>query len=287
MSIAVLCFAAFFVVSFFSCSSQIPKANLKTSIDSISYAQGVLYGSQVEQIFARFGIEESNQADFMRGLQEGFKISPNDKKANAFMIGKMVGWEMGTQYVPYFNMQLFGNDSTKTISIKNFLSGYLTSATDEAKTLIKREEAELYSHMAAENIRKEAIEKQFGAMKRENQAWLEKNKSNDGVTVLPSGLQYKVITEGKGAKPTTADQVRVSYKGTTINGEVFDSSESFVTEVTRVIRGWVEGLQLMPVGSKYVFYIPYELGYGEQGAGENIPPYATLIFEVELFEIVK
>ena len=167
------------------------------------------------------------------------------------------------------------------------MSGYLSYVKDETKTLLKRDEAESYTMEAMKNIQKANNEKQYATAKKENLDWLEKNKSNEGVTVLPSGLQYKVIKEGKGAKPVATDSVRVAYKGTTIDGNVFDSQESFVFPLNRVISGWTEGLQLMSIGSKYVFYIPYNLAYGEQGAGEHIPPYSTLIFDVELFEIVK
>lgn len=106
-----------------------------------------------------------------------------------------------------------------------------------------------------------------------------------------SGLQYKVITEGTGAKPTATDNVKVHYKGTLLDGTVFDSSiergEPAQFGVGQVIKGWTEGLQLMPVGSKYIFWIPGDLAYGERGAGQDIKPNSTLVFEVELLEIVK
>jgi len=125
--------------------------------------------------------------------------------------------------------------------------------------------------------------------KAEQNAWLEKNKKEKGVITTPSGLQYKVITLGKGAKPTATDKVKVHYHGTLIDGTVFDSSvqrgEPISFPLNGVIAGWTEGVQLMPVGSKFIFYIPSELGYGERGAGGMIGPGATLIFEVELLGI--
>jgi len=288
MSIAVICFAALFIVSFFSCSSQVPKADLKTTVDSISYAQGVFFASQqFDQIFAELDLDQSNRADFIKGFNEGFKIDQKDKKNATYLFGKVYGYQMGTSFFPYLNTQLFGNDTTQTASRKNFLSGYLSTVRNDTALFIRREDAQMYSMMAMENIKKEVNEKQYGSIKIENQEWLEKNKGNEGVIVLPSGLQYKVITEGKGAKPAVFDQVRVAYRGTTIDGQEFDSSESAQFPVNGVIRGWTEGLQLMSVGSKYMFYIPYDLAYGEQGGGEKISPYATLIFEVELLEIVK
>ncbi|MDR2683849.1 MAG: FKBP-type peptidyl-prolyl cis-trans isomerase [Prevotellaceae bacterium] len=123
----------------------------------------------------------------------------------------------------------------------------------------------------------------------EQKEWLEKNKANDSVITTPSGLQYKIITLGTGAKPTADDNVKVHYHGTLLDGTVFDSSvqrgEPITFPLNQVIKGWTEGVQLMPVGSKFIFYIPSELGYGEQGAGGTIPPGATLIFEVELLDI--
>jgi len=125
--------------------------------------------------------------------------------------------------------------------------------------------------------------------KKEGEAFLAKNKEKKGVVTLPSGLQYKVIKEGTGPKPTPNDTVEVNYRGTLIGGKEFDSSAknggpvSFV--LGRVIPGWVEGLQLMSVGSKYEFYIPSELAYGDRGAGQDIGPNSTLIFEVELVGI--
>ena len=117
------------------------------------------------------------------------------------------------------------------------------------------------------------------------------NKKRAGVITLPSGLQYEVITEGKGAKPKATDRVKCHYEGQLINGQVFDSSvkrgEPAVFGVNQVIPGWVEALQLMPEGSKWKLYIPSDLAYGAQGAGEMIPPHSTLVFEVELLEVLN
>jgi FKBP-type peptidyl-prolyl cis-trans isomerase len=119
--------------------------------------------------------------------------------------------------------------------------------------------------------------------------FLEDNLKKDGVQVTPSGLQYKVVTEGKGAKPQATDTVEVNYRGTFIDGKQFDSSydrgQTIEFPLNGVIRGWTEGLQLMGVGATYQFYIPSHLAYGEQGAGGAIPPHAALIFDVELVAI--
>lgn len=132
--------------------------------------------------------------------------------------------------------------------------------------------------------------KAFEALEAEGKAFLEENKKAKGVTVTDSGLQYEILTEGTGKKPEKTDKVRVHYTGSLIDGTVFDSSVKRGTPaefpVTGVIAGWVEALQMMPVGSKWRLTIPHNLAYGERGAGASIPPFSTLIFEVELLEIL-
>ncbi len=156
--------------------------------------------------------------------------------------------------------------------------GETTLTEEEAQTIIQR-----FFESAGERESQKALE--------EGNAFLEKNKSRDGVHTTESGLQYEVLTEGTGPKPTAEDQVRVHYHGTTIDGKVFDSSvesgEPVVFGVTQVIPGWTEALQMMPVGSKWKIYLPSNIAYGERGAGADIKPNSALIFEVELLEIVK
>ncbi|HHW7570962.1 TPA: FKBP-type peptidyl-prolyl cis-trans isomerase [Mannheimia haemolytica] len=130
----------------------------------------------------------------------------------------------------------------------------------------------------------------FKAIDAENKAFLEENKKANGVIVTDSGLQYEILTEGTGEKPTATSTVRVHYTGSLIDGTVFDSSvkrgQPAEFPVNGVIRGWTEALQLMPIGSKWRLTIPQELAYGERGAGASIPPFATLVFEVELLDIL-
>ena len=127
--------------------------------------------------------------------------------------------------------------------------------------------------------------------RKAGEEFLKENAKREGVITLKSGLQYEIMVEGNGVIPTAKDKVKVHYHGTLIDGSVFDSSvqrvEPAVFGVTQVIQGWVEALQLMPVGSKWKLFIPYNLAYGERGAGSMIQPYSALIFEVELLDIVK
>ena len=128
------------------------------------------------------------------------------------------------------------------------------------------------------------------AIREEGENFLAENAKKEGVVVLPSGLQYTVITEGEGKKPAATDRVKCHYEGTLTNGEIFDSSykrgEPAVFPLNGVIAGWTEGVQLMSEGSKYRFFIPYNLAYGANGAGQAIPPYAALVFDVELIEVL-
>ena len=128
-----------------------------------------------------------------------------------------------------------------------------------------------------------------GAAKAEGEKFLAENAKREGVKTTASGLQYEILEPSLGQKPKATDTVRVHYEGTLIDGTVFDSSyrrgESITFPLNGVIKGWTEGLQLMSIGSKYKFFIPYQLAYGERGAGQSIPPYAALIFTVELLGI--
>ena len=153
----------------------------------------------------------------------------------------------------------------------------LAMSHNEAREIVNKYFMELEEKMNAENIEK-------------GKAFLAENAKKEGIVTLPSGLQYEVITEGNGKKPSATDRVKCHYEGTLIDGTLFDSSikrgPPAVFGVNQVIKGWVEALQLMSEGSKWRLFIPSELGYGAQQAGEMIPPHSTLIFEVELIEVL-
>lgn len=165
----------------------------------------------------------------------------------------------------------------------------LTSAIEDVlegkDTKIQIEEANgiIQAYMSEKQARQYAGNKEAGAN------FLAENAKRDGITVTESGVQYEIIKPGRGNKPTADNKVTVHYHGTLIDGSVFDSSvergQPATFGVTQVIQGWVEGLQLMPLGAKYKFYIPYNLAYGDRGAGPKIGPFSALVFEVELLEI--
>lgn len=174
----------------------------------------------------------------------------------------------------------------------NLLAQGMKDAAAGSKTRLTQEEAQAVLNEVQTEIKKQQQEKTqqaAAANKTEGEAFLAANKSKDGVVTLPSGLQYKILTAGTGPKPTASDSVKCNYRGTLINGTEFDSSykrgQPATFAVGQVIKAWTEALQLMPAGSKWQLFVPSSLAYGERGAGAEIGPNATLIFEVELLSI--
>jgi len=283
MSFAVFCLTAVIIVSLFSCSAQAPKANLKTDIDSLSYAYGITLTQGLEQYIQSMGVEEAYKSEFFKGFLEGSKMSKKDKKTIARIVGMGVGKQVAVDMFTGVNGNLFGPDSTATQSLNKsqLLAGFIAAAQNK-KLLMQKEIASAYVQTKSEEIQNKANE----PLKIENQAFLDNNKTKEGVITLPSGLQYKVQKEGAGPKPTATDVVAVRYIGTDIHGKEFDKNDSITFGLNGVIKGWTEGIQLMSVGSKYTLFVPYDLAYGERGR-PGIKPYATLIFDVELLGIVK
>lgn len=180
----------------------------------------------------------------------------------------------------------FENSGIKDLQVEDFVKG-LTDVLSGHQPAITYDEAKEVINNYFMKLQKERLE----INKKAGEEFLDINRHKAGVVELPSGLQYEVLKNGTGAKPTANDKVKCHYHGTLINGTVFDSSvqrgEPAVFGVSQVIPGWVEALQLMPVGSKWRLFIPSNLAYGENGAGNLIEPNSTLIFDVELLDIVK
>ena len=178
----------------------------------------------------------------------------------------------------------------KSMNIENFsVEDFTQSIMDvmsDKETAMSAREAQVMLNEYFENKAKEESQKAIA----EGAAYLKANGEREGVVTTKSGLQYEVLTEGNGKSPKATDKVRCHYEGRLLNGEVFDSSyqrgEPADFGLNQVIPGWTEGVQLMKEGAKYRFFIPYLLGYGERGAGQSIPPYSTLIFDVELIKVL-
>ncbi|MFT3993931.1 MAG: FKBP-type peptidyl-prolyl cis-trans isomerase [Dysgonomonas sp.] len=232
-----------------------------------------------------------NTAEFLKGLQES--ISAPESK-DAYLTGVNIGTQISKQMFPYFVGQVYGPDAKAEDKISKdlFLSG-LAAAIGKKKLAVENPTEIIDNKVqaaqeAARLKQEEQMKAQYTEQIEAGKKFLEENKAKEGVVTLPDGLQYKVIKEGTGAKPTSTDVVKVHYHGTLIDGTVFDSSvkrgEPATFNVSAVIKGWTEALQLMPVGSKWIIYVPYDLAYGAQERGA-ITPFSTLIFEVELLNI--
>lgn len=190
----------------------------------------------------------------------------------SYALGLGIGHQLKNMGIENFSVEDFAQ------SIKDVMEDKATAMTSqEAQTLLNTYFQE-----------KQKAESQKAIS--EGKAFLEENGKKEGVVTTKSGLQYEVLTEGTGKQPKATDTVRCHYEGSLINGSIFDSSykrgEPAEFGLSQVIPGWTEGVQLMKEGAKYRFYIPYVLGYGENGAGSSIPPYSTLIFDVELIKVL-
>ena len=271
-----------------SCTAQAPKANLKTDIDSLSYSIGMAQTQGLKgYLTGRLDVDTAYMAEFIKGLNEG--ANKTSKKDIAYMAGLQIGQQISNQMMKGINQELFAGDSTKTISKDNFMAGFI-AGTLEKGGVMTMEAAQEYTRTAMETIKAKAMEEKYADNKAAGEKFLADNKTKEGVKTTESGLQYKVITEGKGEIPADTCKVKVNYKGTLIDGTEFDSSykrnEPATFRANQVIKGWTEALTMMPVGSKWELYIPQELAYGSRESGQ-IKPFSTLIFEVELVGIEK
>ena len=284
----VLCAAIVAAAGFASCTSQAPKANMKSDIDSLSYMMGVSNTNGLKDFAEqRMGVDSITWADFVKGIEEG--INKATKKDRAYTAGVQIGQQLSADMFEGMNSQLFGNDSTQSLSKANFMAGFIAAIKNSA--IVSQEEAQEYAKTHTEAIKAKAMEAQYGENKAAGEKFLAENKTKEGVVTTESGLQYKIIKAGKGEIPTKSSTVKVHYKGTLIDGTEFDSSYSRNAPTSfradQVIAGWTEALTMMPVGSKWELYIPQELAYGSRQTGQYIKPFSALVFEVELLEIEK
>ena len=286
---AAIALIAALAASFSSCGNS-PKANLKNEndIDTVSYTIGMSQTRGLkEYLVNQLGVDTTYMDAFIKGLNEGAKAG-DDKKTAAYYAGIQIGQQISNQMVKGLNHELFGEDSTKTISMKNFLAGFIAGTTGKNQ-LMTMGQADSIADAKVKAIKAREAEKQYGDNKAAGEKFLAENAKKEGVKVLESGVQYKVIKEGSGEIPKDSSMVVVNYEGKTIDGKVFDSSygkEPVTFPANRVIKGWTEALVHMPVGSIWEVYIPQELAYGERSTGQ-FEPFSALIFKIELLSIKK
>ena len=269
-----------------SCGNSTPKPNLKDDVDTMSYAMGLSQTQGLREYLAQMEIDTTYIDAFVKGLNDGANAG-DDKKKAAYYAGINIGQQISNRMIKGINSEIFGDDSTKTISLKNFMAGFVTGATGK-KGLMTLDQAQRVAQFKAMEIKTKNMEKTYGANKAAGEKFLKANAKKAGVKTLPSGLQYKVITEGKGEIPTEQSTVTVKYEGKLIDGTEFDSSykrgKAAEMRANQVIKGMTEALVRMPVGSVWEIYIPQNLAYGEREAGE-IKPFSTLILKLELVNI--
>ena len=263
-----------------SCGGNAPTASLKNDVDTLSYAIGMAQTQGLNNYLAQAkGVDTTYIAEFIKGVTDGANAG-DDKKKAAYYAGVEIGQQIQGQMLRGINMSVFGDDSTKTISLNNLLAGFISGVAKKDMKMTVQEADSTANAMVAKI--------KYGDRKEKNEQFLAENAKKDSVVTLPSGVQYKIIKAGTGAMPTDTSKVVVNYEGKLIDGTVFDSSynrnEPATFGLNQVISGWQEALKLMPKGSEWEIYIPQDKGYGSREMG-NIPPYSTLIFKVELVDI--
>ena len=262
-------------------------ADLKTDVDTMSYAMGMSQTQGLKEFMVeRMGVDTAYMDDFIKGLNDGANAG-DDKKKAAYYAGIQIGQQISNQMVKGINHEVFGEDSTKSISLKNFMAGFITGTTGK-KGLMTVEQAAQIAQAKMMAIKAKNMEKEYGPNKVAGEKFLAANKKKPGVVTLPSGVQYKVIKEGNGPMPKDTSMVKVNYEGKTIDGKVFDSSfkrgQAVDLRANQVIKGWTEALVHMPAGSVWEVYIPQQLAYGEREQGQ-IKPFSVLIFKIELISV--
>ena len=275
--------------AFTACGNSTPKADLKSDVDSMSYGMGLAQSQGLKDFLVqRMNIDTTYMDDFIKGLNDGANAG-DDKEKAAYYAGIQIGQQISNQMVVGINHEVFGQDSTKTISLKNFMAGFIAGTTGKnAKMTV--EQAQTVAETKMREIKAKNMEKEYGPNKKEGEKFLAGNKKQPDVKVLESGVQYKVLKEGNGPLPKDTSRVKVHYEGRTIDGNVFDSSYKNGTPITlranQVIKGFTDALVHMPEGSEWEIYIPQELAYGEREQGQ-IKPFSALIFKVSLISVDK
>ena len=261
---------------------------MTTQSDTLSYVAGMsLTQGLVEFLQHSMKIDTAYMADFISGLEKTIE-SADYPQFKAYMAGMEIAKQLKEKMLPGMAREL--KDSPDSLVEELAFRGFIDALQGDT-TYYNIEDASLLFKDLMSEAKEAKTEKLYGENRRAGEQFLAENSKKEGVTTTESGLQYKVIVEGKGEKPQATDRVKVNYEGRLVDGTVFDSSakhgdKPLEFKANQVIKGWTEALTLMPVGSKWELYIPYDLAYGERDSGK-IKPFSALIFTVELVEIVK
>ena len=261
--------------------------DLSLEDNRIAYAFGFSQSSGLkEYISSEFGIDTLQLSKFEQGVYEGF-TKGKDPHMRAYFAGIQIGDQISNRMIYGINHEIFGDDSTKTISLKNFMAAFISSTIGK-KALMTMDDAQLIAQSKMREIKTREMMKTYSPNKLAGEEFLKENAKKEGVKTLGNGIQYKVLTEGKGVVPADTSLVKVSYEGRLIDGTVFDSSykrgEPAIFRANQVIKGWTEALCHMPAGSVWEVYIPQDMAYGEREQGD-IKPFSVLIFKIELLEV--
>lgn len=276
-----------------------PTPTLKTEVDTLTYALGISQSPTKEnliQYLASNEIDSTYIDEFMKGFKEGLESS-NDKKKLAYQMGIQAGSSVKTRMFPEIEKQVFADDSTQHLSVKNFLAGFMEGYNDKFSIEklnalnVTRDNANQYITETMKKLQEKANEKAFGANKKAGEDFIAKKKKEAGVKSLGS-VFYKELKAGTGAIPTASDIVTVEYEGRLIDGTVFDSSASLPNKTAEfpcsgVIKGFSIALTNMKVDAEWEVYIPQEFAYGGNSTGAAIKPFSALIFKIKLVGIKK
>jgi FKBP-type peptidyl-prolyl cis-trans isomerase FklB len=280
-------------VLFTACEGGSNNANLKTGVDTLTYELGIASspGEYLVSYLQRMGCDSTDVAEYIKGFKAGMKT--DDSKV-AYNLGLQHGMQTKSQMLTNVSKQVFGEESTEKLNDKLFLQGFMdmiegkvTMTLDSIPMTQQLAQQEVNQRMQKITEEREAVE--YASNLKAGQDFLAAKAQEEGVVALPNGIYYKEIKAGKknGKKPTLDDKIKVAYKGTLIDGTEFDSNSSVEFPLAQMIEGWKLAIPEMTEGSKWELYIPQELAYGKRGSMPTIQPYSALVFEVELFEVVK
>ncbi len=268
---------------------QLPNVEMNNAADSLGHLFGIAQSNGLKNyLISQLGVDTTYINVFCEGVMDCTNADPNDKEKAAYRAGEQIGGQI-VNMANNFSKDYYSAEPGKTVNPAIVAHGVLQGLLGQ--NTIPAAEAGQQFQKAITARQAENKEKLYGENKTAGEVFLEQNKTKEGIHLTTSGLQYKILKEGKGEIPQSTDKVKVNYEGTLIDGTVFDSSikrgQPATFQVNQVIKGWTEALTMMPVGSKWELYIPQELAYGDRETGQTIKPYSTLIFTVELLEIEK